>query len=364
MTLVFLCCNYLMLDNHGARAGDADALYQLLFTMAMLAMLEIPQNHSRCYVCGICFSLAFLTKSYHAGIIFVIGGLYMLLTGMIGKLRVKEWLLFFVSMAVPAGIWVLARFTQDGLTFFMTMITEDVLSRSASASEGHTGATWYYLQTYFLDGRMIYWLLLVLVIAGGIYFQKKKQLEKDQTIGYLLWFLVPLLAFSAVSTKLDWYNYPILVPLCMMAAAILGKLMEHTELRQSVKKVLLSTVLIAAVAYGYRTLDAAVLSVHGDSLQTFLAESVDRADPYAGANAFIQVRQEMEDGSVWNANNLFVAEIEGDYRCKPYGVSGYLDCPEKKVLYISREDYENMKEMLTGTILYETEEYLLMGDHL
>ena len=71
-----------------------------------------------------------------------------------------------------------------------------------------------------------------------------------------------------------------------------------------------------------------------------------------------------EDGSVWNQNNIFIAEIEGDFRCKPYGVSGYLDCTEKKVIYISREDYSNMKDMLTGKILYETEEYLMLGDNL
>ena len=75
-TLAFLCCNHLMLALHGARAGDADALYQLFFTIAMLAMMEIPEKHSRSYICGACFSLAFLTKSYHAGIILVIGGLY------------------------------------------------------------------------------------------------------------------------------------------------------------------------------------------------------------------------------------------------------------------------------------------------
>jgi 4-amino-4-deoxy-L-arabinose transferase-like glycosyltransferase len=148
LTMAFLCCNQFMLALHGARAGDADALYQLFFTIAMLAMMEIPEKHSRSYVCGVCFSFAFLTKSYHAGIILVIGGLYMLISGQITKFKVKEWILFVLSMAIPAGIWVIARFTQDGLTFFMTMLTEDVLSRSSVASEGHTGNALFYVQRY------------------------------------------------------------------------------------------------------------------------------------------------------------------------------------------------------------------------
>ena len=351
-----------MLETHGARAGDADALYQLFFTIAMLAMMEIPEKHNRSYICGACFSLAFLTKSYHAGIILVIGGLYMLIAGMITKFKVKEWIFFVLSMAIPAGAWIIARFTQDGLTFFMTMLTEDVLSRSSVASEGHTGSAFFYIERYFLDGGMIYWLLLLVILAAGVYLIFKKKESLKTYTGYLLWLFVPLAAFSVVSTKLNWYNYPILVPLCMLAAIAIGKYLEASDGKW--QKVVIAVTFIAVGIYGYRTFDAAILSIHGDALQTFIAESVDREDEIAGANAYIQVHQEMEDGSVWNQNNNFIAEIKGDFKCKPHGVSGYLDCAEKKVIYISREDYTNMKDMLTGEILYETEQYLMLGDDL
>lgn len=362
LTLAFLCCNQLMLETHGARAGDADALYQLFFTIAMLTMMEIPEKHNRSYICGACFSLAFLTKSYHAGIILAIGGLYMLITGMLTKFKVKEWIFFVLSMAIPAGAWIIARFTQDGLTFFMTMLTEDVLSRSSVASEGHTGSAFFYIERYFLDGGMIYWLLLLVILAAGVYLIFKKKESLKPYIGYLLWLFVPLVAFSVVSTKLNWYNYPILVPLCMLAAIGIGRYMESDAGKW--QKIALAATVFVIGFYGYRTFDAAILSIHGDALQTFIAESVEREDEIAGANAYIQVRQEMEDGSVWNQNNNFIAEIEGDFKCKPHGVSGYLDCTEKKVIYISREDYVNMQDMLTGEILHETEDYLMLGDNL
>ena len=364
LTLAFLCCNYMMLKTHGARAGDADALYQLFFTIAMLAMMEIPENKSRSYICGACFSLAFLTKSYHAGIVLVIGGLYMLITGMIKKFKVKEWIFFLLSMVIPAGAWIIARFTQDGLTFFMTMLTEDVLSRSSVASEGHTGNAFFYIERYFLDSGMIYGLLMLVILAAGVCLLFKKKESIKPYTGYLLWLFVPLAAFSVVSTKLNWYNYPILVPLCMLAAIAIGKFLENETEGLKWKKIVLAVTMITVGIYGYRTFDAAILSIHGDALQTFIAESVDREDEIAGANAYIQVRQEMEDGSVWNQNNNFIAEIEGNFKCKPHGVSGYLDCAEKKVIYISREDYTNMKDMLTGEILYETEQYLMLGDNL
>ena len=364
LSMAFLCCNYLMLTLHGARAGDADALYQLFFTIAMLEMMEIPEEHSRSYICGACFSLAFLTKSYHAGIILVIGGLYMMISGQITKFKLKEWILFVMFMALPTGIWAIARFTQDGLTFFLTMLTEDVLSRSSVASEGHTGGAFFYIQRYFLDFGMIYWLLLLVILTAGVYLIFKKKESIKPYVGYLLWLFVPLVAFSAVSTKLNWYNYPILVPLCMLAAIAGGKLLESSSFSTVIKRAVLLVTAAVVVFYGYRTFDEAILSIHGDALQTFIADSVEREDEIAGANAFIQVRQEMEDGSVWNQNNTFIAEIEGDFRCKSHGVSGYLDCTEKKVIYISREDYNNMKDMVTGEVLFQSEEYLMLGDNI
>ena len=150
----------------------------------------------------------------------------------------------------------------------------------------------------------------------------------------------------------------------MLAAIAIGNTLQYEKLDLKWKKIILTATLIAVGFYGYRTFDEAILSIHGDSLQTFIADSVEREEKIVGANAFIQVRQEMEDGSVWNQNNIFIAEIEGDFRCKPYGVSGYLDCNEKKVIYISREDYVNMQDILTGDVLYESEDYLMLADNL
>lgn len=364
LCLGFLCCNQLMFKNHGARAGDADALYQLFFTIAMLAMMEIPGKHSRSYICGISFSMAFLTKSYHALIILGIGGLYMLITGEFLRLKVKEWFWFSFWTVLPLSIWGFARFTQDGLTFFMTMISEDVLSRSKTVTEGHAGPVDYYMRTYFFDEEKIYGILLLLVSVAIIGMAVKSIGIIKQYLGYLLWIMIPLAGFSFVKTKLIWYNFPVFIPLMMLSAMILGKMLESEQIHSGIRKITLVIVLLIQVFYGHNTLKTTVLSEKPDSLQLFLSESVERTDHHAGAHAFIQVPQEIGDGSVWNANMMFVAEIEGDYRCCPHGVDGYLQCNASKVLYISREDYVNMKDILIGEILHETEEYLVLGDNI
>ena len=80
LTMVFLCANYFPFKAHLARAGDADSLYLLLFTLSMLCMLKVRDNGRWLYACGLFFSLAFLTKSFHAGMIAAVGGLFLLLT--------------------------------------------------------------------------------------------------------------------------------------------------------------------------------------------------------------------------------------------------------------------------------------------
>ena len=44
LTMAFLTANYYPFKAHLARAGDADGLYLLLFTLAMLAMLKVREN--------------------------------------------------------------------------------------------------------------------------------------------------------------------------------------------------------------------------------------------------------------------------------------------------------------------------------
>lgn len=370
--MCFLCCNYHILGFHCARSGDADALYLMFFVFAMLAMLEIPKKRSRLYVCGFCFACAFLTKSFHAGAIAAIGGLYLILTGEIRKIRPKQWLYFILSFAVPIGIWAIARFCQDGTTFFREMLRTDLLSRSSSASEGHAGSFWFYFDTYLTDFERIYpWLLITMIAGAGFYAVKafrEKQLPKEElweAVGYGLWLFVPFLFFSTVSTKLVWYGYPILIPLEIIAAIFLGKFLTE-ELMGDKMPAILGKGIIAAgfvfliVTRMYGTYLNAVREIHGDEMQTFIAESVDRDSEYAGLNAYIDAPQEMEDGTVWNQHVRFMAEISGDFHCEDGGTAGFL-LDENAVLYMSRDRYREKEKLLTDCeIIYEFGNYVLL----
>src|SRR5699024_35734 len=215
---------------HLVRAGDADSLYLLLFTLAMLSMLKIRDQQRWLYFCGLCFSLAFLTKSFHSLMIAAIGGLFLLFTGEIKKMRLKTWIGFLASALLPAMIWAVLRYQYDGMTFFQNMFEADIIGRTAAGgTEGHGAPFLYYVTSIFWNFDYIYgWLSLIVLLCIAYLFFRPLRKEghplplSDQT-GILLWLFIPLLGFSLVSTKLMWYVYPCTIPLFLLAAVFLAE---------------------------------------------------------------------------------------------------------------------------------------------
>ena len=238
LVLGFFCANTLPLYAHLARAGDADSLYLLLFTIAMLAMLEWPKRRGYLYVCGLCFSLAFLTKSWHAGMIAAVGGLYLLLTGGLFKIRPAEWGKFLLSVFLPLILWFGWRYQSDGLTFLQQMVEVDLLARTGTSNfEGHSGPVSFYWDMVLGNTAYIYpWIFgvcvlgLLALLAYGIVCRRHGDRKNTSTenggrfcLGLFLWFAVVFGGFSLMKTKLIWYCYPALVPLFLGSALLLGK---------------------------------------------------------------------------------------------------------------------------------------------
>ena len=409
LVLGFFCANERPLSAHLARAGDADALYLLFFTLAMLAMLSVKKNHKNVYVCGLMFSLAFLTKSWHAGMIMAIGGIYLLATGEMLRFTKKEWGGFLMSVFAPLLLWFGWRFTKDGFYFLKQMVEVDLLARTGSANfEGHQFPfRFYYDMVFGAEGFIYRWQLLICVVGllgGLLYLWKKKAWNRtllEQGGGILLWFLLPFLGFSAIGTKLIWYCYPCTVPLALGTAAILGWLIrlplaevqKAGEQGAEVTESLISAEPDCRVekknAQGGKTSDirtlvgitAAVVSVvlvgvymknayfhvireaHGDPFQIFIQKSVSRDAAYAGEKAYIYVPgEDPETIGTWDQNMLFLAEISGDFHCKDGGIEEFRKETGQAVLYVDRLDYEENQEQLRGAeVLYENAGYLLLG---
>lgn len=358
-SLMLLAANTTPFIAHMVRAGDADSLYVLLFSLAMLCMLQIRENHQKLYWCGFFFALAFLTKSFHAGVIVAIGGLYLLLTGELKRIKLWEYLKFFASFVIPLGLWVLGRICVDGTAFLKEMWLTDVLGRSQSGFGSNEAGFSYYF-SYFIGNMTksipVYWVALVLLLlAAGILLIVKVADAKKQTdakkkkdvsffkhlkgclfhrdvIGMSLWILVPALAFSLVRTKLLWYQYPSVTALLIVTGIVTGIVCEKKQIPLFFRLGIgLATVVTAChfsyslfqtfEAYGkdgYMTNDFQLLiqDVAADEASGDFYTAVYRALPTDDPNHPID--------SKWAQQDVFVAEAYGDYHCDDGGFDGMI----------------------------------------
>ena len=342
LVMIFLAVNTTPFQAHMIRAGDADSLYVLLFTLAMFAMMKVGENVRYVYACGLLFALAFLTKSYHAGVILAIGGLYLLLTGDLLRMKVRHFCGFFAATVLPVLGWALLRMRIDGLTFLKAMWETDVLGRTDGTLQNNIAPFSYYFSYYFgaTSGKVtVYLCALVICLIGGFLFSDRLGWKnRRQYLGYVLWFAVPMLAFSAVKNKLLWYVYPALIPLLMAAGILLGKILKKRECLP-VLRGLLAAAAVCAVCYFVRAELTVISQQGGNEFQMLIADAA-RESGLRGCEVYVEYDP---DNSVWNQQDVFVAEISGDYSCVNGGMTYLLTRDvyqgEEGLLFVSEESY-------------------------
>lgn len=379
LVILFMCINVYPLEGHLARSGDADGLYLLFFTLAMLAMLKITENHKFIYVYGVLFSLAFLTKSWHAGMIIITGFVWLICTKNFMKIKCKEWIGCFISIFMPLLLWFGWRYSKDGFAFLEEMVKVDLLARTSNANyEGHAQPLLYYFQMLFQNDTSVYRLQLYACIFGIIilllFGWKKYGVQSEIGTGILLWFLIPLVCFSVVKMKLDWYCYPSTVPLALAAAILMGNVITlpirdtgadgKVEQQKSYSIIISTVTSIACIIAIFNSVKYTVNHVYKeisqDSFQTFISESITRDSKYAGEKAYIYLDESAKN---WNQNVLFMAEISGDFHCENGGIESFLTEQDAAVLYISAEEYEKNKALLKNVeLVARNESYLLLAN--
>jgi len=351
--IAFSVCTPLYMA-HTARNGDADALFILFFTIAMIAMLLIDKNKKALYICSGAFALAFLTKSWHAFVIVAIGGLFLLLTGEIKKIKLKEWLLFILTFTVPIGAWVVARVLKDGTKFLVEMLQYDLLKRSSEAIEGNKESILYYFKFILLNGTSLVIALGIIILIGSLVYFKKWELAKNDVIGYSLWIILPLIVFTIAKTKLAWYIIPIYIPLIIVGAIFLGKFLRELSMNRLIT-VTLSLIFGVAVIYqGYITVKF-VNNPKIDPLQDFMVESFKNNEEIKSENAYIDIESEE-----WRQSQLLIGELYGDLKCKIGGVKGFSE-DKDAVLITKKTKYLEDKEILKESIVIsETDDYIII----
>lgn len=190
---------------HGVRSGDADGVFLLFFFCAMVALFY-ARRVSYCYsLWGLFFSLAFLTKSFHAIPILVIGVFYYFYNKSWQSLRVKDYLITSLSAFIPLMGWGIWRFSYDNVKFLEKMITVDLLNRSEHVVEGHAHSVFYYFNILYHDNEIVTCVVLIMLLVILLGKLKLWAILKDDGIVFLLWIIVPLILFTSAKSRLMWY---------------------------------------------------------------------------------------------------------------------------------------------------------------
>lgn len=343
LCLAFLSANTTPFLAHMVRAGDADSLYVLIFTLAMLCMLRIREDQINLYRCGFLFALAFLTKSFHAGVIVAIGGLYLLFTGELKRMKPGVWAKFLASAALPVGIWGILRYLTDGTAFLKEMWYTDVLGRSSQGFGSNEAGFGYYFSYYLgkMSGSIqIYLVVSILILLAGIFwviYEKKKgkyslweackkTVFHRDVIGFVLWIAVPALAFSAVSTKLLWYLYPVVTALLIAGAVVLGRIVEKRELPVFFKEPVWYGALAIAGIYSLILFGTfrryGINGIQTNAFQILIQETAENKGT-RGALAYVVLEPDQPGqplNETWAQQDVFVAEAYGDYECTQGGL--------------------------------------------
>lgn len=369
LTMAFLCANYFPFKAHLVRAGDADSLYLMLFTLAMISMLKIRENQRWIYVCGLCFSLGFLTKSFHAGMIAAVGGLFLLLTGELKKMHPRVWTGFLASALLPVLFWSVLRFQYDGMTFFQKMYEADIAGRTASGGlEGHGFPFSFYLLSIFWNFDYIYGFLSLIVILGILCLlirplrKADTPMPKTDRIGILLWLFVPLLGFSLVSTKLMWYVYPCTVPLCLLAAIFLNCFLKNEKAPAWLLLLCLAVSGCGTWRFIWSNYTDNVRGAHSNDLQTFVMEQFSRDDALTGASVYLDAYDPFlyANTTEWEQNMRLLGMMEGDLDCQDGGAEAFFTNTDDCLLILSIPFLENYPELKACEILANNGQYLLI----
>ena len=212
--ILFISCSKL-LEKHCIRTGDADAYYILFFTIAIISLMTYKRNIIYLYLCGLCFSLMFLTKSYHSCVLIPIVFFYLLFTRGFKKIKWWQILIFFGCSILLIVIWAVIRYSIDGSAFFKEMFWYDLFSRTQGEQGENVQPLKYYLGYVFSSPSVLSVGFIFIVITLILKFKTKEKLNSITKM-CIISFLSIFTIYAISKVKLYWYLFPIYVPFILM----------------------------------------------------------------------------------------------------------------------------------------------------
>ncbi len=349
ISIVMFSGCYVFFQHHFVRAGDADALFILFVGVAIISLALSSENANWLCLTGLMFSLAFLTKSWHAFIIAPMVFFYFIFTKGYKNTKWWQYILAFLSATLPIAIWVIVRYSFDGATFFREMLYYDLLKRSSNAIEGHGGSRFFYTKLLYKNFILFVCLILMFysIVKKLITKQKLSNIDKISLIGFLSVFVI----FAIAKSKLDWYIFPVCTPLILTGSITAVELIKDLS-NKKVLKIMYVCLLSLVLVFGLVKTTLVVIDKtrQDDELYGFVL-SFDVKD----CNMFYSI----DGATVPEQYILLIIELETNSIPQNGGIQSFKDTPNS-YLITTKEDYE--KETFSGNIqiVKTSDKYVLL----
>ena len=356
---------------HMGRSGDADALFNLFFVLSVIFLFyeKKTQRHIYLYLSGFMFSLAFLSKSFHAVSIMGIIVCFMLLSGEFKKLKLKNYAIFFSASFLPVLIWAFARFLYDGFEFLGVMFGVDVVERTEYASEnGFLG----FLQNV-LSYKIVILILAVNIAAAVLLVVLKKinfrNILNSNALLYILYIAVPSAIYLITKSMAFWYYFPTFIGLILISGILYGRILcSLKSMNGTLKKVTVISVIFVSSAVAVllaRFMYLNVLLVRGYSVnteQSAIRTLLDGKDKYKSKNTYIYklVNSYSYQTYKWEQADILTAELYCDAHCKNGDIDNF-SSDKDSIMFIANELYEaNKTKMSAFSVVSQNSDYKVL----
>lgn len=343
-TVLVIAGNSAMYGLHFARFGDADAQYQLFFTIAMLFMLRSGADFRWLYGSALLFGLAFLEKGLHALMIPAICLGQLILTGGWRSLTFRRVGGLLLAGLAPIAPWAIVRGIREGVGFFTSMVATDVVGRAGAMADDtglYVSAFGYYVRVLWDNPAMMICLGLCLMALGVMGIGRMKlTLEKRQAlVGCALWFLLPIALYSLANVKFRWYIYSAFFALPALTAVALSAAFPCGRYKRSLTVASVTAALCLAVLATLNVGTVSQIRFH-HMVQSFIRTQLER-DLDGGRHVYIQYNENSRN--VWMQADMLTALLYGDAVCLDGGTEAFLADEESALLLITKE--ANMEEI-------------------
>ena len=356
---------------HFGRSGDADALFNLFFVLSVIFLFyeRKTQKHIYLYLSGFMFSLAFLSKSFHAASIMGIIVCFMLLSGEFKKLKLKNYIIFFSASFLPILIWAFARFLYDGFDFLGAMFGVDVVERTEYASKDG----FFVFLSETLSYHIVMLILFINIAAAVLLVVLKKidfkNILNSNALLYALYLIIPASVYLITKSAAFWYFFPTFVGLIFASGILYGRLANSLKsLDGRLKTVLTAAVVLvssAAAIFLARFMYSNAVLVSSYSVnaeQSAIRTLLEDKDKYKGKNTYIYKTKNSYSykGYEWEQADILTAELYCDAHCKNGDIDNF-SSDKDSVMFIDNELYEaNRTKMSAFSVISQNSDYKVL----